>query len=434
MATTASLTPAERAASIYATPLNLLLYLYEAQLRLAWLQGTIDTLQQQGESLQTLASASGTPAMVADLARGAIESGTDERNQLVAAGMPLQHFRDDLERAYRNRFPAETLGPTDVGGGSTDRFKAVQVASLIARQAGMPAQFAAFNLPPGLPRVTLFRLAHHASVLRNSRLLRRFGSPTQAADASNLEPESDFETRRLRTYQAAYRASWTTQSKLFENGFLVRGNTNLRRWIFRDRSYVEIQAHLPALTRSDDSQFSRVSAVSAVAATGCVLAGAIGAGVGLAKSLASIDTLYPEDAAWQGYTIRYFQNEHSTQPWATRYFYGWKRSHSVAHQIQIQGSSDAQNFSNFADAPERYTWWKWAEHNADVAPYQRASSTTSIATAAQKLMESLAGNQATGHATLVDSNTPIGIQIGHVCRPHTACAPWQQDRSFLRFG
>ena len=427
-----SLTPADLTTRLCATPLNLLIYLYEAQLRLAWLQGTLDTLQQQSDALQTLARAPRTPSMVADLAREAIAAGVSERDQLVSVGIPLQQFRNDLENNYRNQLPAGSSGIPDAA--HSRALDATDIATLITHQSGMSVQAAANNFTVGLPRVNLLQPTLPASVLRNNRLLRRYGSATETPNVRNLEPGVDNPTMRLRNYYAAYRASWTAQARLFETGFNVQGNTNLRRWIFRDGSYVEIQAHKPALTRSDDCQFSRVSAVSAVAATGGVLAGVIGAGVGLAKSLSRVDALYPQDAAWQGYTIRYFQNARARQPWATRYFYGWKRAPSVSRTVQIQGNSDPTKFANFADAPDQYTWWKWSENSADTRPFRKAVTDVSVATAAQKLVESLAMGPDLGQAALSGAASATAAQTGTLTHPNPVRYPWQQDRSFLRFG
>ena len=431
MATTASTlpspTPVEWARHLGAAPLKLLIYLYEAQLRLDWLQGSIDKLRQQSDALSALASAPRTSRMVGNIAREAIAEGASEIDQLVSAGIPLQRFRNDLEYHYRNLFPSD-----QVADGSP--LTAVSVAALIQQQSGQSVLAAANAIPDGTPRVNLTQPPPIAGVLRNNRLLRRYGNGSQTASIQNLEPGTDTDTNRLRTYYAAYKASWATQAKLFATGFNVEGNANLRRWIFRDKSYVEIQAHRPGLARSDDSQFSRVSAVSAVVATGGVLAGGIGACVGLSESISRLESLYPQDAAWQGYTIRYFQNEGSTQPWATRYFYGWKRAAGVSRAVQINGTSDPSKFANFANTPDQFSWWKWSENTADILPPQADKETISVATSAQKLIETIAGTCNQGHATLSDTfasttrgNTPL---VGETVHP----SPLQLDRSFLRFG
>jgi hypothetical protein len=177
------------------------------------------------------------------------------------------------------------------------------------------------------------------------------GGPSGANAALLGRPDA------ISSYRVGYDASWETQARFFQHGTSVSGNPHRRRYAFGDGSYVDIQAHQPMLTTSDDSNFAVATSFFAGLVSAMVFGGPVFAAV--------VDHSRPYDAAWQGYTARYFSNAASPQAWGTQQFYGWIRSSSVGSAVTVNGNTDPQRFSDFADSSTGVRWWRWKSGYAD---------------------------------------------------------------------
>ena len=188
----------------------------------------------------------------------------------------------------------------------------------------------------------------------------------------------------LQSYRDAYDASWETQARLFATGQAVNNDTNRRRFVFNDGSFVTIQAHVPQLGRSSDSQFAGLVLGTAVVMGGTLAAGLAGA---VAGGFGAAAIPFPNDTAWQGYTISYFDNKPNATAWATRYFYGWKAARSIAFSVRVPDSSTQGLTANFADHTSDFAWWRWSSGTAATEKPMAPEPGFSLNATTQKLIE-----------------------------------------------
>lgn len=174
-------------------------------------------------------------------------------------------------------------------------------------------------------------------------------------------------------YESAYYASWEVQASLFRHGTPMAHNLNLRRRVFSDKSYVDIQAHQPALTYTGFYSDVNVGAV-AVGAGFLVSAGGIPAGlpgmvagwvIGATLGASLMAGFREKGAVWQGYTACYYSPSNPHQPWGVRHFYGWKKLPLPSSDAPTKDAPDPATLCNFADDPVGCTWWKWRSGHAD---------------------------------------------------------------------
>jgi hypothetical protein len=183
-------------------------------------------------------------------------------------------------------------------------------------------------------------------------------------------------------YSSGYYAGWDTQARFFQHGTPVERNLNRRRFTFADNSYVDIQAHEPG---SAYSSLSDLAVVGTYLITGAAVAVAVagiatfavlpGVAIGMAAAVAGSSggagsvlahlITRPYNAAWQGYTARYYNHANAAHSWGVRHFYGWKKVSDLSERLAINGSTDVSTFENFANAPDDYDWWRWREGSAD---------------------------------------------------------------------
>jgi hypothetical protein len=186
----------------------------------------------------------------------------------------------------------------------------------------------------------------------------RFGG-VMAADAAPLAT--------LKTGTDAYNATQSTHAHLFAQGARIQGDANHRRYTFFDLSRVDIQAHQPVLTTSDESD-AFVAAAAVVGLAGGSAGGPVSSiffGIGATTAVLAVRH---HDAAWQGYTAHYYSNLSATTPWGTQYFYGWKRSPDAGSPVAINGTQNPAQFPNFADKSHNYVWFNWRHGNAEPRP------------------------------------------------------------------
>lgn len=166
---------------------------------------------------------------------------------------------------------------------------------------------------------------------------------------------------RQYSHETGYAADWAIQSQFFYYGKPIANDTHHRRFEFDDGSWVDIQSHVPVGSYSTDSKAVR----AVVVFTGTASAVLLGPAFGLAELLVLAFTTqlaFPYDAAWQGYTLRYYAPSNPatpSQPWGTQYMYGWTTSFHPFDPIRMNGNTDIAEFPDFADEPVGVSWWTW---------------------------------------------------------------------------
>ena len=167
---------------------------------------------------------------------------------------------------------------------------------------------------------------------------------------------------------SGYNASWETQARFFQWGVPLNGNAHVRRFTFPDKSFVDIQAHVPVLTTTYFSDGMVVGASALLAATVPLTFGASVAIGTLATAVGAATR--PYDAAWQGYTAHYVAAPKSAaEPtatlWGTRSFYGAALARTPLGRVEIGGEKEPQNFFNLAERPSDFSWsgWHWVNPN-----------------------------------------------------------------------
>ena len=176
---------------------------------------------------------------------------------------------------------------------------------------------------------------------------------------------------------AYYTASWETHARMFQQGTPIAHDLHHRRYAFSDKSYLDIQAHVPQLGTSMASNLavmgSGVVGGLGGAWLGAVLGGTftvLGALVGGATAMLAHSLARPDDVVSQCYTVRYYLGPQAPQPWAVRGFYGWKKSPDVTKAVDIDGIRDPARMPNMADHAHDYSWWRWRSGEAAVRPPQ----------------------------------------------------------------
>ena len=185
---------------------------------------------------------------------------------------------------------------------------------------------------------------------------------TPAAPSSGVEGAPAGYPQGMSSYTAGYHASWETQARFFQWGQAIDGDAHHRRFRFQDSSFVDIQAHVPILTTTYLSDGLVLGAAVLLAAAAPVSLGAsvaVGAAVTAGGSAAR-----PYDAAWQGYTARYFPSPQANDPaevgaWGTRSYYGTALAQSPLNRVVIEDEVEPAAFFNFADRPTDFVWHRW---------------------------------------------------------------------------
>ena len=441
---------------ISTNPATLLVFLYDAQLRIEWLAEDMERIHQQVITLRSIIADPRTHAFVGETLTAALASTAEDLAILQRFDAITRDARENLERDYRALYPQGDAGiPL---GGSTNPLPSEAVAQLLHTRTGMTTAQAAdaINIPGERPVFT--RPHSMPCVMRNTRLIRRYGSGVQecslprgedpplaghggpsdrtsndshsgASGFSGAMAADQDDPAGIRTYADAYAASWETQARLFATGLPVDKDTNRRRFIFKDGSYVTIQAHVPLRVRTDDSKFSEAMLVCSAGAMGGLVGGPAGAVAVGAAALTTVELSYPCDAAWQGYTIQYFQKNTVTTPWATRYFYGWKRSLNITSRVLTPIGMGPNGSSNFADYVGDFTWWKWQSGRSAKAKPLLERVDHRIEMETQRLIQMMAGaTKAPAEATASASTEESGLSIGlHALAMRKRPAPpWAQ--------
>ena len=230
----------------------------------------------------------------------------------------------------------------------------------------------------------------------------------------------------INSHTDAYKkASWKDHAIFFQLGQHVEGNQHLRRYQFTNGSYVVIQAHVPKLSFTSESDAMVASAffggmgagmlaammglaegAGACGPVGIAAGLTIGALVGGSVSAAVAAQARPHDAAWQGYTVNYYEKD-TAQAWSWYRFYGWKRSDKPITAITIDGEKDPNRFANFADQLEGITWHRWDTLRPSAE--RPKSATTEPPHATQQLVQAMAQfspSPGSGHQALPASHVP----------------------------
>ena len=351
----------------------MLIYLYDYQRRLDWLASDMATLSHQVAALQGIQAQPGTIGRV----RAAIESSVANSQANLQAMTDLQ--RESLTFHGQIAANLHTLGflPPE-GAPNWANVSATDIGRRIVERTGGPIQAAVNALPAEFPMPPFQRPPHMPVIVRNNRLIRRYGGQSDCPDADspalvgatavsgtcNIGPPGASAEPLgfpdgLQSAESTYYASWATQARLFSVAIPIKGDLNHRRWTFRDGSYVEFQASRAQLTVSDDSKASAAGLIIGNALAGAIVAGPVGAVVAAAAAGAAYRLTRPDDAAWQGYSVQYFQSKPAAKgPWGTANFYGWKRAPTITQAVQFHGNGDPKMFPHFADQPQGITWWR----------------------------------------------------------------------------
>ena len=208
-----------------------------------------------------------------------------------------------------------------------------------------------------------------------------------------------------------YDASWETQARFFQLGNSVAYNAHLRRYTFPDQSYVEIQAHVPVLTHSYLSDALLFGASAALAITLPLTSAASGALAGAA--FVSGATVRPSDVAWQGYTANYYAPptlgvDAPNPVWGRRAFYGQVWTGSPLHTISFDGQFAQQEFPNFADQGQRFSWGNWIVGGASPRTPEFDADLGRDAVCAQPTLGLSAAQQAQCLVSHLAALTPVG--------------------------
>lgn len=234
-----------------------------------------------------------------------------------------------------------------------------------------------------------------ALVDRNPRLeasvaapYRHLGTAPAVGSAPDLLPYKSAVSAAKRS-ENAYLALPAIQARFFQLGTPIHHNLHHRRRYFDDKSRVEIQAHAPQLMRTPGAV--ALSVGGGIVAYFQRIVGKSYFGLGVVA-------LHRTDAAWQGYTARYYAAG-ASKPTQTTYFYGYKRSANVRTQFRLHGSADPATFQNFADHPQdNYSWHVWRHGHAqarqpafDGSGRQELKQTPDLHRAVSRLVMAISG-------------------------------------------
>ena len=454
VASEAVLTPAATRKKIAANPTALLLYLHETQHRLEWLSEDMLAIQQQVQTLQAIGNNTRTHRYVGQSIVSAISYSLDDLTVMRRIETVVNNLRNTIEGDLRQLNAGTGHGLPDAT--HETHLDSSALAQLIQERTGMSVREAAATLDPALPQVCFLRPRRQASAVRNARLIYRYGDasergvgadglplnahpggyrgPQQGGNDGNAGagclPSAmagiQGDPAGIASYQDAYYASWESQARLFAAGMAIDHDMNRRRFVFKDGSQVEIQSHVPLLKHSADSRLMGAVTMGCATLAGAIVGGPVGAIVAGTAALVAVELAYPYDAAWQGYTIQYFQSNSHTSPWATGYFYGWQRSQSIADKVKIPLLAESGRPANFADDPGRFSWWKWHSGNSAVSPSQAEDRRISLDGETQRLIQIMASS---------DVNTAaLSLETSHMPAPTGFLLQGQTDIKDRRSG
>ena len=440
--------PTDNRQSIAANPTAKLVYLYETQRRLDWLHEDMAAIQQQIQALRVIGNDTRTHRYVGLSIVSAINSSLDDLATMRRVETVVNGLRYAMEDDFRRLAPAPSPGRGLPDAASGTHLGSEDLARLILDLTGMHVREAAATISAPLPQPNFTRPQNLACAVRNARLIHRWGRTADQCAASDANhsgattpaPNGDRgndgeggaaclpsamagilgDPAGITSYTDAYAASWQSQAHLFATGQAIDNDTNRRRFVFKDGSYVDIQSHVPALKRSADSRFISTVMVGSAAIAGAFIGGPITAVAASATALAVVELTYPYDAAWQGYTIQYFKSDTEKSPWATAYFYGWQRAISIADKVKIPINEASGSPANFADDPGRFSWWSWRSGTAAALAPEAEASIVRIDSETQKLIEIMAGASSTnagGPLSMGDQSPGTPALLAHGAAP-----------------
>ena len=430
---------------------TLLIYLYDVQSHIEWLAEDMARIRQQVATLRSIINDPRTVPFVGQTLTSALASSAEDIAELQGLDAMAREIRDRVEIHYEAFYP---LGGSGIPPqGSQNHLASGAIEQLLHDRTGLTVLAAAAAIVAPSPRPTFLRPEPMPCTVRNTRLIRRYGYGVEEClsvdgvalnNAENGQPPppgnssvggaSAFpgavaniqgDPAGVRTYTDAFYASWETQARLFATGSPVNNDINRRRFIFRDGSYVTIQAHVSARIRTDDSRFSETIVVCSVSAMGALAGGPAAAVAAGAAALATSELSYPNDAAWQGYTIHYYQPNAAVNAWATRYFYGWKRAPNISLRVRTPKTTGAgtgvEGAVNFADHVSEFSWWKWKSGVAETAKQQPKLSNKRVETETQRLIELVAGMTSLGSSAPMNTSadpTEVSARLSGLTTPY----------------
>ena len=274
-----------------------------------------------------------------------------------------------------------------------------------------------------------------------------YSAPGAHSPGRMQEVSADAQPASVGTYVQGYYADWNVQAGFFKNGSAIHGDVHHRRLVFADGSCVEIQAHVPVPTTSGWSRgmvaasffgFGSVGAVAGLAFAGPVGA-AFGGVVGAVSGTVALAKERPYDAAWQGYTAKYYSGAAGAEAWGTRYFYSQIASDNPLKAISMNGELNPAAFADFAVHPENHVWMAWRTGSAaprlaaDITsddysakaptlPVMRSASAGAVGRNVAQFIQSSAAFDPLAAASL---SAPVasGWPSGHAVAPSLAGSP-----------
>ena len=189
-----------------------------------------------------------------------------------------------------------------------------------------------------------------------------------SSSAGGVAASADSPPGAYTSYASGYQASPETLARFFAHGVPIHGDINRRRHTFGDGSCAILQAYIPVLTTSTESDMFCLGAAAIGASAGSVTANPIGFIVGAIAGLVSTRLLRPYDAAWQGYLANFYADQQTDASLGVRYFSGTKRTSDAGTAFTQNGTAQPENFCNFADQPSTAAWSNWRHGGAIEGP------------------------------------------------------------------
>ena len=325
------------------------------------LQGVVGDVQALVPALDFLSHSADVPADVRMLATGYSTLANSLLQYMGGVRNGLDRWTFGMESALDAAQTADDHTPIDPRPWAIGRFGTdFRVLNRYGRSAvAVYADIDAFL------NVHAHQLAPPPAYAHRAQTCELGAAPGPSGAGSGVQASTGGVPQAMQSYRSAYAAGWDTQARFFQMGRPIAHNSQHRRYQFLDRSYVDTQAHQPALATSLASDLALAGATAAGATLGGLVRGPVGALVGGGGTLAVAAAARPYDAAWQGYSARYYAAPGAQDAWGQRYFYGWRRSEGVATAVRIDGAEQPSVWANFADRPEAFSWWRWRHGHAD---------------------------------------------------------------------
>ena len=182
---------------------------------------------------------------------------------------------------------------------------------------------------------------------------------------------------RTDSCRSAWSQSWEVQTGYFRHGRYIDGNCHHRRFVFDDRTSVEIQAHVPTADDSRLRQFLALLGFTTLSVCGTIgMTSALTSHAAKMQMLQSLQRL--TSSVSQCYAAVY--KDAAGQVLYTQYYYGWRDHLKASDVLQQQHTTDPAHLVDFAHAPGAYSWWTWrfgsaeARNNGNDAPATRTAA------------------------------------------------------------